>query len=66
MMTEHLFETEPESGFDVVSLNIQRGRDHGLPAYNSFRVACDLPEVTSFNDETVFGGANGPLGAVYK
>ncbi|XP_046543357.1 chorion peroxidase-like [Haliotis rubra] len=64
-LTEHLFETSVKKGFDIVSLNIQRGRDHGLPSYNSFRKACRLPEVTSF-DDSVFGKAGAALGSVYR
>ncbi|GAB5406421.1 MAG: peroxidase family protein [Aureliella sp.] len=39
-------------GFDLVALNIQRGRDHGLADYNSIRVAYGLEPVESFSDIT--------------
>ena len=28
--------------------NIQRGRDHGIPTYNTMRQACKLRRLTSF------------------
>ena len=44
-----LFGAPGDGGLDLASLNIQRGRDHGLPDYNSVRVAMGLPAVTSFD-----------------
>ena len=47
-MRNQLFQTSTSSGLDIVALNIQRGRDHGLPSLNDWRVKCDLPKITSF------------------
>jgi peroxidase len=35
---------------DLTSVNIQRGRDHGIPAYNQLRVAAGLAPKQSFAD----------------
>lgn len=60
-----LFGAPGSGGFDLASLNIQRGRDHGLPDYNATRVAMGLPALTSFaqvsDDANVVAG----LGSVY-
>ena len=39
----------PGSGFDLASLNIQRGRDHGLGGHNHVRGAYGLAPRTSFD-----------------
>jgi hypothetical protein len=52
-------------GFDLVSLNIQRGRDHGLCDYNSMRVAYGLSPITSFSQITSDPYAAGALQGMY-
>jgi hypothetical protein len=47
-----LFGPPGAGGFDLASLNIQRGRDHGLPDYNQARADLGLEPVTSFADIT--------------
>ncbi len=45
-----LFGDPIPGGFDLASLNIQRGRDHGLPGYNAMRVAFGLAPKATFAD----------------
>jgi Ca2+-binding RTX toxin-like protein len=47
-----LFGPPGAGGFDLVSLNIQRGRDHGLADYNQARIDLGLEAVQSFSDIT--------------
>ncbi|XP_017785902.1 PREDICTED: peroxidase-like [Nicrophorus vespilloides] len=39
-----------KKGFDIVSLDIQRGRDHGLPSYMAFRKLCGLSTGKTFEE----------------
>ncbi len=47
-----LFGPPGAGGFDLASLNLQRGRDHGLPPINTVRLALGLTPYTSFLDLT--------------
>ena len=47
----HLFEKSDHSGgLDLVAINIQRGRDHGLPGFNKYREICSGSKATSWTD----------------
>ncbi|XP_026731939.1 peroxidase-like isoform X1 [Trichoplusia ni] len=37
---------------DVLAIDVQRGRDHGLPGYTQYRALCGLPAVSSFQQMT--------------
>jgi peroxidase len=47
-----LFGPPGAGGFDLASMNIQRGRDHGLADYNTTRSYYGLPKVKDFSEIT--------------
>lgn len=50
-VTNHLFEKPGKFfGIDLAAINIQRGRDMGVPGYNHFREYCGLPRAKYFED----------------
>ncbi|VEN38202.1 unnamed protein product [Callosobruchus maculatus] len=62
-VTNHLFKKPgARFGMDLVSFNMQRGREFGLPGYMEFRKFCGLPWTDNFDglfgampNETIYG-----------
>lgn len=45
------FKNHQGIGIDLLSIDIVRGRDHGIPAYYKFRKMCRMPQnIKVFND----------------
>ena len=60
-----LFGEPGQGGFDLASLNIQRGRDHGLADYNTVREAYGLERVSSFEQITSDPALQAKLASTY-
>ena len=61
-----LFGPPGSGGFDLASLNIQRGRDHGLPHYNALREMAGLTPVTAFDQISDDADVVAGLSSVYS
>src|SRR4029079_7870017 len=60
-----LFGAPGQGGLDLASLNIQRGRDHGLADYNTVRASYGLTRVTSFDQITSDAAVQETLKSLY-
>uniref|UniRef100_A0AAX7VFZ5 Eosinophil peroxidase n=1 Tax=Astatotilapia calliptera TaxID=8154 RepID=A0AAX7VFZ5_ASTCA len=49
-LTDRLFKFSSRVALDLGSLNMQRGRDHGVPGYNKWRKFCGLSQPQTLED----------------
>ena len=61
-----LFGNPGSGGLDLAALNIQRGRDHGLPSYNQARMDLGLQAKSSYNQITSDSDLKSKLVSVYS
>jgi len=52
-LREHLFQFLSHVALDLAALNMQRGRDHGIPGYNSWRRFCGLSQPRTLEELAV-------------
>ncbi|KAK7102407.1 chorion peroxidase-like [Littorina saxatilis] len=64
-LVDHLFENNKAGrpGLDLIALNIQRGRDHGLPSFNELKEFFGLKKFTTWNQ---FGESGEALKQLYE
>jgi hypothetical protein len=60
-----LFGPPGAGGLDLAALNIQRGRDHGLPNYNSLRGSYKVPTLQQFSQITADPALQQALSSMY-
>jgi peroxidase len=60
-----LFGPPGAGGFDLAALNIQRGRDHGLPSYNAMRQVMGLEPRASFAEVSADPDVQAELALMY-
>jgi hypothetical protein len=60
-----LFGAPGAGGFDLASLNLQRGRDHGLAGYNDVREGLGLSRIENFDDPIFQNGFGEKLKLIY-
>lgn len=55
-------------GYDILTMDIQRSRDHGIPSYNDLRNECKLKKANTFDDflDTMTAKTVEDLKSVYK
>lgn len=56
-VTRHMFETAPKNGMDLAAINVQRGRDHGIQDYNTWKLACGLGLSADFDSLNLHSSA---------